>query len=61
MRDRVLTTISYLTPLIFRYHLPLKVDGKEKRGGVRKETVTQILYGIVVIGGYYKFERVLSL
>jgi hypothetical protein len=40
----------------------LKVDGNEKRGGgVRKETVIQILYGIVAIGGYFKFERAVSL
>jgi hypothetical protein len=39
----------------------LKVDGNEKRGGVRKETVIQILYGIVAIGGYFRFERAVSL
>ncbi len=30
----------------------LKLDGNEKR---------EVLYGIVAIGGYFKFERVLSL
>ncbi len=39
----------------------LKVDGNEKRGGVRKETVIQILYGIVAIGTYFKFEHAISL
>jgi hypothetical protein len=39
----------------------LKVDGNEKRGGVRKETVNQLQSGTVAIGGYFKFERVVSL
>jgi hypothetical protein len=32
-----------------------------KTEGVGKNTVIQLLYGIVAIGGYFKFERVLSL
>jgi hypothetical protein len=32
-----------------------------KKEGVRKETVIQILNGIVAIGGYFKFEHVVSL
>jgi hypothetical protein len=39
----------------------LKVDGNEKRRGVRKNTVIQVLYGIVAIEGYLQFECVLSL
>ncbi len=39
----------------------LKVDGNEKRGGVMKDIVIQVLYGIVAIRGYFKFERVLPL
>jgi hypothetical protein len=39
----------------------LKVDGNEKRGGVGKDLVSQVLYGIVAIWGYFKFERVLLL
>jgi hypothetical protein len=45
----------------FKIIIHLKVDGNEKRGGVMKEAINQILYGIVAIGGYFKFERVLSL
>ncbi len=48
-------------PSSFVWLVPLKVGGNEKRGGVRKETVVQILYGIVAIGGYFKFERAVSL
>ncbi len=29
--------------------------------GVGKNTVIQLLYGIVAIGGYFKFERAISL
>ncbi len=29
--------------------------------GVKKVTVIQVLYGIVAIEGYFKFERVFSL
>ncbi len=42
----------------------LKVEGNEKRGGsapVRTEIVIQVLYGIVAIGGHFKFERAVSL
>jgi hypothetical protein len=39
----------------------LKVDGNEKWGGAGKVIVIQVLYGIVAIEGYFKFERVLSL
>ncbi len=28
---------------------------------VDKATVIQVLYGIVAIGGYFKFERVISM
>ncbi len=42
---------------VFRYHLPLKVDGNEKRG----RSVSQLLSGIMAIGGYLKFERAVSL
>jgi hypothetical protein len=38
----------------------LKVDGNEKLG-VGKETVSQLLSGIVAIESYFKCERVLSL
>ncbi len=38
----------------------LKVDGNEK-WRVRKDIVIQVLYGIVAIGGYFKFERVFLL
>ncbi len=34
---------------------------KRKKRGVGKEAINQILYGIVVIEVYFKFERVLSL
>ncbi len=33
----------------------LKVDGNEKQGGVGKETVNQVLSGIMAIEGYLKF------
>jgi hypothetical protein len=36
----------------------LKVDGNEKLGGVGKGTVIQLQYGIVAIGGYLQYERV---
>jgi hypothetical protein len=39
----------------------LKVDGNEKKRGVGKDIVIQTLYGTVAIGGYFKYERVLSL
>jgi hypothetical protein len=39
----------------------LKVDGNEKRGGVGKNIVIQVLYDIGAIGGYFKFECVVSL
>ncbi len=39
----------------------LKVDGNEKRRGVRRDIVIQVLYGIVAIGGHFKFERAVSL
>jgi len=39
----------------------LNVDGKEKMTGVGKNTVIQVLSDIVAFGGYFKFERVLSL
>jgi hypothetical protein len=39
----------------------LKVDGNEKWAGWGKNTVNQFLSAIVAIGGYFKFERVLSL
>jgi hypothetical protein len=29
--------------------------------GVRKEAENQLLYGIAAIGGYFKFERAVSL
>ncbi len=32
MPDRSWSTVFFPTPLIFRYHLPLKVDGNEKLG-----------------------------
>ena len=32
-----------------------------KKEGVRKEAINQILYGIVAIEGYFKFERAVSL
>ncbi len=32
-----------------------------KKEGVRKDIVIQVLYGIVAIGGYFKFERGVSL
>jgi hypothetical protein len=32
-----------------------------KNRGVGKHIVIQVLYGIVAIGGYFKFERVLLL
>jgi hypothetical protein len=38
-----------------------KVDGYEKLGGVGKDILIQPRPGIVAIGGYFKFERVLSL
>jgi hypothetical protein len=40
---------------------PLKVDGNEKWGGVGKEAINQLLSGIVAIGGYFKFERAISM
>ncbi len=39
----------------------LKVDGNEKRGGSGVEAINQILYAIVAIEGYFKFERAVSL
>ncbi len=42
----------------FRRCFFLKVDGNEKWGG---REVIQVLYGIVAIEGYFKFERVVSL
>ncbi len=39
----------------------LKVDVNEKIRGVGKVIVIQVLYGIVAIKGYFKFERVLLL
>ncbi len=39
----------------------LKVDGNEKKRGVRKETVYQLLSGIVAIESYLQIERVVSL
>jgi hypothetical protein len=38
--------------------LHLKVDSNEKKRGVRKETVIQLLSGIVAIKGYFQFEHV---
>jgi hypothetical protein len=35
MPDYSRITVFILTPLIFRYHLPLKVVGNEKLGGSR--------------------------
>ncbi len=48
--------------LVYKHQIPhkwevLKVDGNEKREG----TVIYVLSGIVVIEGYFKFERVISL
>ncbi len=40
----------------------LKLDGNtQKIRGVGEVIVIQVLYGIVAIEGYFKFERVLSL
>jgi hypothetical protein len=39
----------------------LKVDGNENTRGVVEVIVIQVLYGIVAIEGYFKFELVLSL
>ncbi len=39
----------------------LKVDGNEKQGGSGGVIVVQVLYAIVAIEGYFKFERVHSL
>ncbi len=33
----------------------------KKEGGAGKNIVIQVLYGIAAIGGYFKFERVVSL
>jgi hypothetical protein len=41
--------------------VPLKVDGNEKLEGVGKEAINQHLSGIAAIGGYFKFERAVSL
>jgi hypothetical protein len=41
--------------------MTLKVDGNEKRGGVRKETLIKLLSDIVAIEGYLQSERVVSL
>ncbi len=41
--------------------VPLKVDSNKKKRGVRKETVSQLLSGVVAIEGYFQFERVVSL
>jgi hypothetical protein len=35
MPNYSLITVLFSTPLIFCYHLPLKVDGNEKLGGLR--------------------------
>jgi hypothetical protein len=52
-------SLSPLTPLFFHLSpvpsFSLKVDGNEKLGGGRKETVIQLLSGIVAIGAYFKF------
>ncbi len=39
----------------------INVDGNKKCGGVGKEAINQLLSGIVTIGGYFKFERDVSL
>jgi hypothetical protein len=46
-----------------RFWSDLKVDGNEKLGGwgLGKDTVVQVLSAIVAFGGYFNFERVLSL
>ncbi len=44
------------------YTESLKVDGNEKDVGREgHSTVIQVLYGIVAMGGYFKFELVISL
>jgi hypothetical protein len=42
---------------------PIRIKGrwKRKKRGVGKDVVIQVLFGIVAIGGYFKFEHVLLL
>jgi hypothetical protein len=50
-------------PVSTCWTLPLKVDGNEKLGGwgLGKNTVIQVLSGIVAIEGFLQFERAVSL
>ncbi len=64
VRDILGTFGTFLTPLLSLYRLPLKVDGnkkREKKRGVKTEIVFQVLYGIVAIGGHFKFEHAVFL